>query len=117
MFEFLFNYSRDDYARSELVFTADWPAWLPWALLVAAAVGIAWALLRRRGTGSPLHLITLGLLQLAMIALVIVVLLQPALRTEQLKPGENVVARVIAEAAIEVTGFGDIVEDQHTAGH
>ena len=106
MFEFLFIYSRQDYARSELVFTADWPVWVPVALMLAAAVGITWMLLRRRGLGSAAQLAALGLLQLAMIALVILVLLQPALRTEQLKPGENVVALVADRSASMAYGEG-----------
>ncbi len=99
MFEFLFNYSRDDYARSELVFTAGWPGWLPWLLLLVATAAIAWMLVRRRREGTLPQLAVLGLLQVAMIALVIVVLMQPALRTEQLKPGENVVALVADRSA------------------
>lgn len=99
MFDFLFNYPRDVYARSELVFTADWPAWVTWLVLAAAAAGIAGMLLRRRNSGTAAQLLTLGLLQLAMIALVIVVMLQPALQTEQLKPGENIVALVADRSA------------------
>ena len=81
MFEFLFNYSRQDYARGELVFTADWPYWLPWLLALVATTGITWMLLRRRGAGPAMQLAIVAALQLAMITLVIVVLLQPALRT------------------------------------
>jgi uncharacterized membrane protein len=99
LFEFLFIYSRQDYARSELVFTADWPVWLPWVLIVAACAGIASLLWRRRGPGTAGRLVTLGALQAAMIAIVVVVLLQPALRTEQLKPGENIVALVADRSA------------------
>jgi uncharacterized membrane protein len=99
LFEFLFNYTREDYARSELVFTADWPVWLPWLLVLVAGAGISWMLVRRRGSASTGQLVTLWALQLAMITLVVVVLLQPALRTEQLKPGENVVALVADQSA------------------
>jgi uncharacterized membrane protein len=99
LFEFLFNYSRQDYARGELVFTADWPYWLPWLLALVATTGITWMLLRRRGAGPAMQLAIVAALQLAMITLVIVVLLQPALRTEQLKPGENIVALVADRSA------------------
>ena len=106
MFEFLFKYPRQDYARSELVFTADWPAWLPWSLLALAVAAIAWMLLRRRQHANAAQLVTVGMLQLAMIALVLVVMLQPALRTEQLKPGENVVALVADTSASMAYGPG-----------
>jgi uncharacterized membrane protein len=115
LFEFLFNYPRDDYARSELIFTADWPVWLPWLLLLVASMGITWMLLRRRSESSIRQLVTLGLLQLAMIGLVIVVLMQPALQTEQLKPGENTVALVADRSASMAYGTGasrlDIARD------
>ena len=106
MFEFLFKYPRQDYARSELVFTADLPAWVPWSLLLLAFVGIALMLLRRRHNASLAQLFAVGALQLAMIALVLVILLQPALRTEQLKPGENVVALVADSSASMGYGQG-----------
>ena len=106
MFEFLFKYPRQDYARSELVFTADWPAWLPWSLLAFAVAGIAWVLLRRRHNATAAQLVAVGMLQLALITLVLLVLLQPALRTEQLKPGENVVALVADSSASMGYGQG-----------
>ena len=106
MFEFLFKYPRQDYARSELVFTADWPAWLPWSLLALAVAGIAWVLLRRRHNATAAQLVAVGMLQLALITLVLLVLLQPALRTEQLKPGENVVALVADSSASMGYGQG-----------
>lgn len=115
MFEFLFKYSRQDYARSELVFTADWPAWLPWSLLLLAIAGIAWMLLRRHRNATTAQLVAVGGLQLAIIALLLVVLLQPALRTEQLKPGENIVALVADSSASMGYGQGasrlDIARD------
>ncbi|MDJ0813973.1 MAG: hypothetical protein QNJ23_09595 [Woeseiaceae bacterium] len=107
MFELLFKYPRQDYARSELVFTADWPAWLPWSLLLLAVVGIAWMLLSRRGNAAPTQLVAVGTLQLALVAVVLVVLLQPALQTEQLKPGENVVALVADSSASMAYGQGE----------
>jgi uncharacterized membrane protein len=105
LFEFLFKYPRQDYARSDLVFTADWPAWLPWTLLVLAIAAIAWMLLRRRHSAAAGQLIAVAALQVAMILLVLVVLLQPALRTEQLKPGENVVA-LVADTSASM-GYGE----------
>lgn len=99
MFEFFFKYSRADYARSELVFTADWPGWSLLLVAVVAVLGISAMLWRHRDRASPLQLASVWLLQLAMLAIAGAVLLQPALQTEQLRPGENSVALVVDRSA------------------
>lgn len=95
MFEFLFKYPRDDYARSELIYTGDWPPWLLALLIIAALAGISWLLYRRRDFARPPQMLAVWVLQLAMLAVVIWLLQQPTLSTEQLRTGENVVAFVL----------------------
>ena len=95
MFEFLFKYGRDDYARSDLVFTGTWPTLLLAAIVTCAAIAIAAGLYRRRGESSGGQLAAIGLLQVAMLGVVIVLLLQPTLSSEKLKEGENAVALVL----------------------
>ncbi len=95
MFEFLFKYPRDDYARSELIYTGDWPPWLLALLIIAALAGISWFLYRRRDFARPPQMLVVWVLQLAMLAVVIWLLQQPTLSTEQLRTGENVVAFVL----------------------
>lgn len=95
MFEFLFKYSRQDYSRSDWVFTGEWPSWLLILLAVAAASAITYLLVRRFRSAGIGQLLLVWALQIAMVSVVLVVLLQPALRTEQLKPGENTVALVV----------------------
>lgn len=102
MFEVLFKYPRSDYARSELIYAGDWPAWLLTLLIVIALAGITWMLYRRRrfagAASAAIHyskLVIVGLLQFAMLAIVIWMLRQPTLSTEQLRAGENAVAFVI----------------------
>ena len=95
MFEFLFNYPRDDYARSELIYTGDWPLWLLITLSIVAIAAISWFLYQRRSVVQPPQMMVVWLLQVAMLALVIWVLQQPTLSTEQLRAGENAVAFVL----------------------
>ena len=95
MFELLFKYSRDDYGRSEFVFTGDWAFGLLAVIAAIAAVAIAVLLLRQRKHIAAGQLITVGLLQFAVVLVVLAMLLQPALRTEILKPGENTLAFVL----------------------
>ena len=98
MFEFLFKYTRPDYARSELVFTAEWPFWLLILLAATAVLGITGMLWRRRGNATALQLLAVWVLQISMLIIAAVILMQPALKTEQLRPGENSVALVIDES-------------------
>jgi uncharacterized membrane protein len=104
LFEFLFKYSRDDYARSELVFTADWPPWLLILVAVIAVLGVSIMLWRRQTRATIWQLLSVWVLQVAMLAIVAVVLLQPALKTERLRPGENSVA--LAVDASESMAYG-----------
>ena len=99
MFEFLFKYSQQDFARSDLVFTAQWPAWMIAVIAVAAVGAISFALFRRHRSVGLAQLAVVWALQVAMLAVVLIVVAEPALRTEQLKPGENTVALVVDESA------------------
>ena len=67
MFELLFKYSREDYARSELVYLGEWPPGLVAALGVLALLGIAFLLYRRRQGGRAGQLAIVGVLQLSLI--------------------------------------------------
>jgi uncharacterized membrane protein len=106
LFEFFFKYSLQDFARSDLVFTAEWPAWLLLLLATLAVAGLSAALWRHRGAATAGQLLAVWTLQLVMLALVAVLLLQPALKTEQLKPGENTVALVVDSSGSMAYGEG-----------
>jgi uncharacterized membrane protein len=99
LFEFLFKYARPDYARSELVFTAEWPLWALALVAVIAALAMSWMLWRQRRRAAVGQLVAVGALQIVMLMIVGVVLMQPALKTEQLRPGENSVALVVDKSA------------------
>jgi uncharacterized membrane protein len=92
LFEALFKYGRDDYARSEVVYQGDWPAWLLYGIVIVASIGIAVFLFRRRGSAHPSQLAAIGVLQLAMVGVVVWMLLQPTLATDRLRDGENTIA-------------------------
>jgi len=98
LFEALFKYPRDDFARSELVYAGDWPLWLLILLVGGALAGISWLLYRRRRFVAAPQMLVVWLLQAAMLAVVIWILLQPALSIEQLRPGENAVALVLDQS-------------------
>ena len=106
MFEFLFKYPRADYGRSDLVFTADLPGPLLVVIAAVAILGIGGMLWRHRGRASAKQLAAVWALQVAMLAIVGAVLMQPALRTEQLKMGENAVALVVDRSQSMAYGSG-----------
>lgn len=97
MFEFLFNYPLAVYRKGTLVFSSGWPAALLAGALIAVAAGLVWLLRRRRVEGR--RLLALGLLEWAVVALLLVLLWQPALSVTVLRPQQNVVAVVVDTSA------------------
>ena len=55
MFEALFKYSREDFARSELVYLGEWPDWILYGLAFVAVAGIT-ALLFYAAVGAVIWL-------------------------------------------------------------
>ena len=99
MFEFLFKYSRATFANGEILFASGWPNWLLFLLIVAAAAGVGYSLVRYRNDMSWSKAATLGVLQLAVVAVLLGMLWQPALLTEIQRPGENTVALLLDTSA------------------
>ena len=99
MFETLFKYSPADYARGELIYAGDWPAWLVNGLFVTALVLVALLLIRKRKDTPWWRLAAIGVLQLAMVGVVLWALMQPTLTTDRLRDGENTVAVVLDNSA------------------
>ena len=92
MFEFFFKYPRAVFSDSDFIFASGWPLGVLVAAVAVFAVAVAVMLARRPGNLGWGKLATLGLLQCLMVAVVMVVLWQPALVSERLLRGENAVA-------------------------
>ena len=107
MFEFLFKYSRTTFENGELVFARGWPVWLLAAAVLAAAVLIGVSLARRRDTLPVARLVVLGVLQTAMVAVVLTLLWRPALSTQTLRSQDNSVAVLLDTSASMSYGEGD----------
>jgi len=105
LFEFLFKYPREDYARSELIFVGHWSAWVLVVIAIIAVIGISVFLYRRHSFVRGYQLAAIWMLQIAMLSLVVWVLAQPTLSTERLRAGENTVALVLDVSESMV--FGD----------
>lgn len=99
MFEFFFKYPLSAFARGDVVLLGRWPAWLLILLVVAAAAGLAWPLWKRRdAVPARLKPIVIWMLQTAMIAMLLVLLWQPALSVATLRPQQNIVAVVMDDS-------------------
>jgi uncharacterized membrane protein len=93
MFELLFNYPLSVYRKGTFVFSSGWPAALLAALLLAAVAAVAALLWRRRLPRK--RALVMGALEWGVLALLLVLLWQPALSVTVLKPQQNVVAVVV----------------------
>jgi len=102
MFEFFFKYPRSVYARGQFALLGAWPKWLLVLLIVAAAAGLAWLIRSRLAQAAPAvrswRAWVIWGLQTLMVALVLVLLWQPAITVSELKPQQNIVAVLVDDS-------------------
>ncbi|MBI1897116.1 MAG: hypothetical protein HYS04_11425 [Acidobacteria bacterium] len=102
MFELLFKYPAAVFSKGDLVLLGSWPAWLLGALAAAAAAALAipvWRSLHTRRT--PLDRARAGViwgLQTLFVALLLLVLWQPAVSVATLRPQQNVIAVLVDDS-------------------
>lgn len=111
MFEFFFNYPRSVFNDSDFLFASGWPLWLLYTLVAAFLILTSVMLARRPGNLGWGRLATIGILQTLMVAVVLVVLWQPALVSERLLRGENAVAIML-----DTSGSMTFVDDSGPQG-
>jgi uncharacterized membrane protein len=98
LIELLFKYSPWAWRAGELSFASSWPLWLLPALALTGAALIAASLYRSRHLSIGRRA-TLGLLQAAMLTVILFMLWRPVLLVERVKDRENVVAVVMDASA------------------
>jgi uncharacterized membrane protein len=96
MLEFLLGASIWAFRSGELAFARGWPLWVLWALLLAGLAAIAVTMLRRQL--GWFRATVLGTLQLAFLALALVLLWRPVLRVEQIREQQNTVAVLVDDS-------------------
>lgn len=102
MFEFLFKYPASLFSKGSLVLLGTWPIWILIAAVGAAVLGLGWAIYRRQKSAAdsvrgPKSVIV-WVLQSLLIALILLLLWQPALSVATLKPQQNIVAVVVDDS-------------------
>jgi len=99
MFEFLFKYPFAAFEHGELVLLGTWPGWLLPLLIAlgAAALGaLSWVRAARAAGGvRSWRLALIWLLQTFSLALILLLLWQPALVVKQLQPRQNIIAFMV----------------------
>ena len=102
MFEFLFKYPFSVFSRGRFVLLGSWPRAVLFAGICVAAAALAWAMWHRRGrlqkSFRGLRAFVLWGLQSALLALLLLVLWQPAISVTALKPQENVIAVLVDDS-------------------
>ncbi|MBT6043828.1 MAG: VWA domain-containing protein [Gammaproteobacteria bacterium] len=92
MIEFFFKYPRSVFNDSNFIFASGWPLWMMFGVILAFLAVLVVLFIRRPGNMNWLQLGSIGFIQLLMLAVVMVVVWQPALVSERLLSGENAVA-------------------------
>src|SRR5579884_1579993 len=102
MFEFFFKYPASVFSRGTFVLLGSWPRWVLYTGLLATALLIAALIYNRR---HKLHsglrygrTIVLGALQWAVLAVLLLLLWEPAISVTTLKPQQNIVAVVVDDS-------------------
>src|ERR1700751_4366858 len=102
MFQFLFKYPGPVFSKGQFVLLSSWPWWLLPILIVAIAAGIA-LLIRKRLAGSDPKLrgwraVVIWASQSALVALVLLLLWQPAMIVGELNSQQNIIAVVVDDS-------------------
>lgn len=102
MFEFLFKYPLSVFSKGTFVLLGGWPRWALFAAILAAAVALASVLWLKRARLRPslrgLRLAVLWGLQFAMVALLLLLLWEPAISITALRPQQNIIAVVVDDS-------------------
>ncbi|MDZ4799144.1 MAG: glutamine amidotransferase [Bryobacteraceae bacterium] len=99
MFEFFFKYPFAAFSKGQVLLAARWPVWVLLALILVAAGALAWPMFRRGHAVAPrVKPIAIWLLQTTMVAMLLVLLWQPALSVATLRPQQNIVAVVVDDS-------------------
>ena len=117
MFEFLFKYPATVFSRGTFVLLGSWPRWVLLAAILAAAVGLGAIVCRKRsrlaGSVRGVRIVILWALQSSLLALLLLLLWQPAISVTALRPQQNIIAVVVDDSrSMALTDTGETRERQ-----
>ena len=108
MFELLFKYPITVFTKGKFVLLGAWSAWILVVLIVAALAGLGWLIWSRLQRLEPVKDVTPQMqqrravaiwgMQSALIALVLLLLWQPAIVVAELKSQQNIIAVLVDDS-------------------
>jgi uncharacterized membrane protein len=102
MFEFFLKYPRSVYARGQFALLGAWPKWILVLLILAAAAGLAWLIRDRLARAETVvrgwRVWLIWGMQTLMVAILLVLLWQPAITIAELKPQQNIIAVLVDDS-------------------
>ena len=102
MFQFLFKYPGPVFTKGRLVLLSAWPPWLLPVLMVAGAAGLAllvrWRLRHSEAKLRGLRVGAIWATQSALLALLLLLLWQPAVIVAELGSHQNIIAVVVDDS-------------------
>lgn len=102
MFEFLFKYPASVFSKGSFVLLGPWPKWVLALSILSCAAAIGWMILlgskRWPKSVTKARSLVLWTLQSATVAVLLLLLWQPAISVTALRPQQNIVAVVIDDS-------------------
>jgi uncharacterized membrane protein len=102
MFEFFFKYPIPVFTKGKLILLASWPGWVLALLVVDVAILMAWLVWRRMPAAAPRirnwRAWALCGLEVAMVALLLLLLWEPAITVAELKSQQNIIAVLVDDS-------------------
>jgi len=102
LFDFFFKYPSAIFSRGQFVLLSAWPHWLLFLLMAAAAAGLAGLIHRRMSQAAAgmrgWHAGVIWLLESLLVALLLLVVWQPAIVIAELKPQQNIIAVLVDDS-------------------
>lgn len=102
MFQFFFKYPGTVFFKGRYVLLSAWPGWLLPTLILIAAGGLAYLVRSRMRAVAPnfrrSHAIVIWALQSSLIALILLLLWQPAILISELNSQQNIIAIVVDDS-------------------
>ena len=102
MFEFFFKYPIPVFTKGKFLLLGAWPGWLLVLLTVLSAAGLAWLIWRQLSRAAPRlrnwRAWLIWGLEAAMIALLLLLLWEPAIAVSELKSQQNIIAVLVDDS-------------------
>ena len=117
MFQFLFKYPAAVFSKGKLVLLGPWPGWLLAVAIIVLAAILGAVIWREHGhflkSLTRARVLAVWLLQSATVAILLLLLWQPAISVTALRPQQNIVAVVVDNStSMGVADDGDARERQ-----